>query len=167
MAFLAGLYRHRQLSSLSIQPNYCYSWSWRYLFLYPSSTTRCLCSGSTESTRSEFPFENAYNILGVPETSSFSEIKASFRKLAKKTHPDLAESKNYSAASKRFIQILAAYEVLYLYLFCPILNSYLWNEYNLEYIMPTFVLHGSVSCIFMGLGNVTSSQMQFQWRRLF
>ncbi|KAJ0041394.1 hypothetical protein Pint_27939 [Pistacia integerrima] len=112
MAFLAGLYRHRQLLSFQVRPNCSYSCSWRYLFLYPSSKTRWFSSGSTESTQSEFPLENAYNILGVPETSSFSEIKTSFRKLAKETHPDLADSKNHSSASKRFIQILAAYEIL-------------------------------------------------------
>lgn len=56
--------------------------------------------------------ENAYELLGVSETSSFAEIKASFRKLAKETHPDLAESRNDSAESRRFVQILAAYEIL-------------------------------------------------------
>jgi hypothetical protein len=31
--------------------------------------------------------------------------------LAKETHPDLAQSRNDSTASRRFVQILAAYEV--------------------------------------------------------
>ncbi|RAL40738.1 hypothetical protein DM860_008436 [Cuscuta australis] len=42
---------------------------------------------------SEFTGPNAYELLGVSETSSFSEIKASFRKLAKETHPDLAQTR--------------------------------------------------------------------------
>nr|KYP52414.1 Chaperone protein dnaJ [Cajanus cajan] len=64
------------------------------------------------SAWTDFPVENAYELLGVSENSSFAEIKASFRKLAKETHPDLAESRNDSTASRRFVQILAAYEIL-------------------------------------------------------
>ncbi|KAG6398208.1 hypothetical protein SASPL_139663 [Salvia splendens] len=61
----------------------------------------------------DFTGTNAYEILGVSPASSFAEIKASFRKLAKETHPDLAQSLNHSSyASDRFIQILAAYEIL-------------------------------------------------------
>lgn len=111
MAFLAGLYRYRQLSSLLIQSNYSYSWSWCHNFLYPSCTTNRRLS-SSESITTEFPVENAYDILGVAETSSFAEIKASFRKLAKETHPDLVHSENDSSASKHFVRILAAYEIL-------------------------------------------------------
>ncbi|KAL2348335.1 hypothetical protein Fmac_002335 [Flemingia macrophylla] len=69
-------------------------------------------SSASESAWTDFPVENAYELLGVSENSSFSEIKASFRKLAKETHPDLAESRNDSSASRRFVQILAAYEIL-------------------------------------------------------
>ncbi|KAL5988157.1 hypothetical protein ACLOJK_035920 [Asimina triloba] len=60
---------------------------------------------------------NAYDVLGIPETSSFAEIKASFRKLAKETHPDVVvapsggSSSSDASASRRFVQILAAYEV--------------------------------------------------------
>ncbi|XP_042025359.1 uncharacterized protein LOC121772358 [Salvia splendens] len=61
----------------------------------------------------DFTGTNAYEILGVSPASSFAEIKASFRKLAKETHPDLAQSQNHSSyPSDRFIQILAAYEIL-------------------------------------------------------
>ncbi|WVZ11940.1 hypothetical protein V8G54_016470 [Vigna mungo] len=67
-------------------------------------------SSTSESAWTDFPVENAYELLGVSETSSFTEIKASFRKLAKETHPDLAESSSDSSASRRFVQILAAYE---------------------------------------------------------
>lgn len=65
-------------------------------------------STASESTQPELVGENAYDLLGVSETSSFAEIKSSFRKLAKETHPDLAKSHN----SHRFVQILAAYEIL-------------------------------------------------------
>lgn len=54
--------------------------------------------------------KNAYDVLGVSEWSSFSEIKSSFRKLAKQTHPDL--SPDDPDVSQQFVQILAAYEIL-------------------------------------------------------
>ncbi|XP_039069837.1 chaperone protein dnaJ 50-like [Hibiscus syriacus] len=79
---------------------------------YPRLGTQWFSSGAGSATRTEFPGENAYGILGVAETTSFAEIKASFRKLAKQTHPDLAESKNDSSeSSKNFVRILAAYEL--------------------------------------------------------
>ncbi|OVA17072.1 DnaJ domain [Macleaya cordata] len=67
---------------------------------------------STVSGSNDFAGENAYDILGVSESSSFDEIKASFRKLAKETHPDLLGSHSDPNSSQRFVQILAAYEIL-------------------------------------------------------
>lgn len=122
MLSLLELYRQRQLLSLSIQPNFtCF-------MLYPNTCTRWRCFSS--SAIESFPNENAYEILGVPQTSSFAEIKATFRELAKKTHPDLAESKGDSSAAERFIQILAAYEVLFIICsLLPELTSMLPYEY--------------------------------------
>ncbi|XP_077233761.1 chaperone DnaJ-domain superfamily protein [Tasmannia lanceolata] len=87
------------------------------LLFYFSSSGNLICRNrfSTESktiTDEEFSGKNAYDVLEVSETSTFSEIKASFRKLAKETHPDTAPSHTHTKASYRFIQILAAYEIL-------------------------------------------------------
>lgn len=84
------------------------------LFLYPSFSSKRWMSTNTEwAAPPDFDGMNAYDILGVSQTSSSAEIKASFCKLAKETHPDLAHSQNHSSyASKKFIQVLAAYEVL-------------------------------------------------------
>lgn len=106
-----GMYRRRELSFASILRSRDQASSHRLILCYSSCGIRLFTCGS-ESVRSEFSGENAYDILGVSKTSSSDEIKASFRKLAKETHPDLAESRNDSAASQRFVQILAAYEVL-------------------------------------------------------
>lgn len=108
-----GIFRRRALSLVSVLQSRGKSSSYRLVLCYSSCGIRLFtCSSDSASVRSEFSGENAYDILGVSETSSSDEIKASFRKLAKETHPDLAESKNDSAASQRFVQILAAYEVL-------------------------------------------------------
>ncbi|KFK30367.1 hypothetical protein AALP_AA7G252000 [Arabis alpina] len=101
MTILAGLLRRRFSTSVPIHRS-------RFLFNPSQGTTRLL-SGEAESNRNEFPVENAYDILNVSESSSIGEIKASFRRLAKETHPDLVKSKKDSL---RFVQILAAYEIL-------------------------------------------------------
>lgn len=73
-----------------------------------------LLSTADAGASGEFPSGSAYEVLGVPESSSFAEIKASFRKLAKETHPDMVASgsPDDAAASDRFLHILAAYEIL-------------------------------------------------------
>uniref|UniRef100_A0A5B7BIG4 J domain-containing protein n=1 Tax=Davidia involucrata TaxID=16924 RepID=A0A5B7BIG4_DAVIN len=112
---LVGLYyHHRPILSVTPPLNQNNNTAYYYLLfcLYPNYSTKRWLSSSTEPTPADFSGKNAYDILGVTETSSFAEIKASFRKLAKETHPDLAHSKNDSSASQRFVQILAAYEVL-------------------------------------------------------
>lgn len=75
------------------------------IFFYSRSVIQWF-SSNAESVQSEFTGENAYELLGVSESSTFSEIKASFHKLAKETHPDLAESNDDSAVCQRFVQIL-------------------------------------------------------------
>lgn len=50
-----------------------------------------------------------YEILGIPATSSASEIKAAYRKLAFEYHPDRNQSES---AAERFFQINSAYEAL-------------------------------------------------------
>lgn len=51
-----------------------------------------------------------YEILGVDKNASQDEIKAAYRKLAKKYHPDL--NPNNSEAEQNFKEVNSAYEVL-------------------------------------------------------
>ncbi|KAK6923990.1 DnaJ domain [Dillenia turbinata] len=109
MASLIGLHRCRTILYSFLRSTASYN-----LFSHSHSLTQNRWfSRRAESIPNEFTaVKNAYELLGVSETSSFSEIKASFRKLAKETHPDLANSTNNVTASHRFVQILAAYEIL-------------------------------------------------------
>jgi len=54
--------------------------------------------------------EDLYSVLGVPKTASADEINKSYRKLAKKLHPDL--NPGDTAAEERFKQISHAYSIL-------------------------------------------------------
>jgi len=101
---IIGINNQKPISSISIITPNTTTVSSRYVVVYAFAT-------SSESVWTDFHVENAYELLEVSQTSSFDEIKASFRKLAKETHPDVAQSRNDSTASKRFVQILAAYEV--------------------------------------------------------
>lgn len=55
-------------------------------------------------------YKDYYEILGVPRTATPDEIRAAYRKLARKHHPDVAKDKKQ--AEERFKEINEAHEVL-------------------------------------------------------
>jgi curved DNA-binding protein len=55
-------------------------------------------------------FRDYYEMLGVPRTAKNEEIKKSYRKLARKYHPDL--NPNNKQSEEKFKEIQEAYEVL-------------------------------------------------------
>lgn len=55
-------------------------------------------------------YKDYYEILGVSKTSTDKEIKAAYRKLAKKYHPDL--NPDNAEAQEKFKEVSEAYEVL-------------------------------------------------------
>ncbi len=57
-------------------------------------------------------YQDYYEILGVDRNATEKEIKAAYRKLARKWHPDLHTGKDKEQAEEKFKQINEAYEVL-------------------------------------------------------
>jgi len=54
--------------------------------------------------------KNPYSVLGVPRTASPEDLKKSYRRLAKKLHPDL--NPGNKATEQQFKEVTAAYELL-------------------------------------------------------
>ncbi len=61
-------------------------------------------------TESEVEYKDYYKILGVPKSASEKDIKAAYRKLARKLHPDV--NPNDKSAQDKFKDVNEAYEVL-------------------------------------------------------
>ncbi|MBC7076346.1 MAG: J domain-containing protein, partial [Syntrophomonadaceae bacterium] len=57
-------------------------------------------------------YQDYYKILGVNRDATDKEIKAAYRRLARKWHPDLHSGKKKEEAEEKFKQINEAYEVL-------------------------------------------------------
>ena len=57
-------------------------------------------------------FRDYYEILGVSRDADAKKIKAAYRKLARKWHPDLHSGKDKEQAEEKFKEINEAYEVL-------------------------------------------------------
>ncbi|KAJ1611262.1 chaperone DNAJ [Cryptosporidium canis] len=57
-------------------------------------------------------FYNAFRLLGVEVGSSLSEIKSSYRKLAKKIHPDKNRGEHEKSAHERFTKLRDSYVLL-------------------------------------------------------
>ncbi len=57
-------------------------------------------------------FQDYYELLGVDRSATDKEIKAAYRKMARKWHPDLHPQKEKKEAEEKFKRINEAYEVL-------------------------------------------------------
>ncbi|XVE81262.1 hypothetical protein DITRI_Ditri15bG0049400 [Diplodiscus trichospermus] len=53
-----------------------------------------------------------YELLGIPETGTLSEIKHAYKQLARKYHPDVSPADRVEEYTERFIRVQEAYETL-------------------------------------------------------
>lgn len=58
------------------------------------------------------PAETFYDMLGISETGSISDIKKAYKQLARKYHPDVSPPDRTEEYTKRFIKVQEAYETL-------------------------------------------------------
>ncbi len=83
--------------------------SFQWVEFEPSTNNHCFYSGLNTNS-STMQFIDYYKILGLPKEADTKAIKAAYRKLARKHHPDL--NPNDESAKKKFQQINEAHEVL-------------------------------------------------------
>ncbi|KAL3619965.1 Chaperone protein dnaJ 20, chloroplastic [Castilleja foliolosa] len=53
-----------------------------------------------------------YELLGIPQTGSLTEIKLAYKQLARKYHPDVSPPDRVEEYTDRFIRVQEAYETL-------------------------------------------------------
>lgn len=85
--------------------------------IYTISGYLGISSKDFESIKSMFynSKENAYKILEIPKTATVAEVKAAYRKMAKKYHPDKVihlGKEHQKGAEEKFRQVQEAYETI-------------------------------------------------------
>ncbi|XP_031277621.1 chaperone protein dnaJ 20, chloroplastic-like [Pistacia vera] len=56
--------------------------------------------------------ESLYDLLGISDSGTLTEIKQSYKQLVRKYHPDVSPPERIEEHTKRFIQVQEAYETL-------------------------------------------------------
>lgn len=56
--------------------------------------------------------ESFYDLLGISESGTLSEIKKAYKQLARKYHPDVSPADRIDEYTQRFILVQQAYETL-------------------------------------------------------
>ncbi|CAN6439246.1 unnamed protein product [Victoria cruziana] len=71
------------------------------------------CSATVPQTSAHLnPTATLYDVLGLSCKASADDIKAAYRRLARKCHPDVAASDNKNESTSRFMAIHDAYSTL-------------------------------------------------------
>jgi len=81
-----------------------YIQNWEFFKVYKKTIIEVNPGNELDKTES-------FNILELPETATIAQIKASFRRLAKKWHPDRNKA-NKTQAEQMFVKINRAYETI-------------------------------------------------------
>lgn len=56
--------------------------------------------------------ETFYELLGIPETGTLTEIKGAYKQMALKYHPDVSPPDRVEEYTRKFIRVQEAYEIL-------------------------------------------------------
>ncbi|KAL4587936.1 hypothetical protein LXL04_000813 [Taraxacum kok-saghyz] len=69
-------------------------------------------SAATNCFYTPSPEETLYDLLGIPESGTLSEIKRAYKQMALKYHPDVSAPDRAEENTMRFIKVQEAYETL-------------------------------------------------------
>lgn len=89
---------HVKIAQISIRP--------------PTITTKASASAANGSYLPAADKETLYDLLGISENGTTSEIKKAYKQMALKYHPDVSPPDRAEEYTVRFIQVREAYETL-------------------------------------------------------
>ncbi|KAG5254306.1 CHAPERONE PROTEIN DNAJ 20 CHLOROPLASTIC [Salix purpurea] len=69
-------------------------------------------AATNEKITTEWGQMTLYELLGIPESGTFPEIKQAYKELARKYHPDVSPPDRVEEYTRRFIRVQEAYETL-------------------------------------------------------
>lgn len=81
-------------------------------FLIKTTFTSCSPLKATTRCYTPSPDETLYDLLGISESVTLSEIKLAYRQMALKYHPDVCPPDCAHECNMRFIQVKEAYKTL-------------------------------------------------------
>lgn len=98
---------------LRVHPNVLNSILARRNFAWESKRRSQSSGTNDKSTTRQSGLFRAYEVLGIPDNSPFSDVKKAYRELAKIYHPDkVMKGVNKEIAKKQFQEISEAYQIL-------------------------------------------------------
>ncbi|KAK1420614.1 hypothetical protein QVD17_22350 [Tagetes erecta] len=75
-------------------------------------TIKASASAATSTSSRAAETETLYDLLGISETGTISDIKQAYKKMALKYHPDVSPPDRVEEYTDRFIRVQEAYETL-------------------------------------------------------
>ncbi|KAJ7534601.1 hypothetical protein O6H91_13G102100 [Diphasiastrum complanatum] len=103
---------HQPFSSLGTSVSWCTSPLYKSSpHISPSTfTARAAASDHMQLQAASVP--NFYQVLGLADDVALPDIKAAYRQMARKYHPDVCPDPEVEESTRRFLEVQAAYETL-------------------------------------------------------
>ncbi|KAL8258927.1 hypothetical protein R6Q59_026880 [Mikania micrantha] len=96
----------------SSSPNLSFNFPQNRLNSIKNASNQPPKAATTGGLYTRSPEETLYDLLGIPQTGTLSEIKRAYKHMALKCHPDVSPPDQVHENTARFIRVQEAYETL-------------------------------------------------------